>query len=176
MNEKAICQKQASRFLKMMENMNIESRQSFRKIYRMVPSGSSMFAKGHHVRVAMMEAVLHPQIASWVRINLAIRVGLKLAKVAGRTTKVQQLNSVLEAFHIAADAFMQSSSVEQTMRQRYLTQGQWENVTPLFKTHEATGHWISSDELAQIQMFKQQVIPGFIESIRRNIQFGRSEI
>lgn len=170
MSDTTICQRQVLRFLGMMEAMSPESRQSFRKIYSLAPRRGNVFAKGSHVRLAMTEAVLHPQIAAWVRINLAVRVGLKFAKVTGRKTQVQRLDDLLEAFHIAADAFVLDLSIEKAMQRRAQQFRRGKNILSLPQRNLAVGEWISPEELTQIQAFKQQVIPGFIGSLRQKQQ------
>jgi hypothetical protein len=177
MHNATVCPKQVERFLMIMQAFTPESRRSFQKIYRLAPSGSSPQARGKHVRVAMMEAVRHPQIAYWVRVNLAVRVRLKLARVTNRPGQVERLTALLEAFHIAADAFVLNLSIEQaalergergeraTWRRTQISGGQ--EPLPFPVRAEAVGEWISPDELAQIQAFKHTIIPGFVGAVRR---------
>jgi hypothetical protein len=168
MSEFDPCSTQAQRFLRILETMTAESQQSFRKIYELAPRKHSAFTRGHHVRVAMVEAVLHSGIAYWVKMNLAIRIALKFSKMTGHQSKARRLTDLLEAFHAAADAFILKISVEQATQHRNIHR-QWKNVFPFPQVIEGTG-WVSDEELTQIQQFKQNIIPGFVGAIRQTQQ------
>lgn len=166
-----VCEKQIARFLKMLEEMSVESQQSFQRIYRLAPNDTATSPSvGKHVRLAMMEAVRHPGIAYWVRMNLAIRVALKFSQLTGREDKAHRLTELLEAFHVAADVFILKISVERAI-QRRANQRRWKNILPLLpqRAEMAVG-WVSDEELAQIQQFKRKIIPGFVGAIRQKHQ------
>jgi hypothetical protein len=163
--------KQITRFLSLLEQMTPETRQAFHKIYELAPKAGqarSTFTVGHHVRVAMVEALTHPHIAYWVKMNLALRVTRKLAQTTGQTEKAERLTSLLEAFHVAVDAFLFDLTIEQALRHRARSRsaagGQ---VIPFPATVALSGPFVSDEDIRQIQTFKQTLIPGFIQAIRR---------
>src|SRR6478609_2773374 len=122
---------QASRFLRRLLAMEEASQQAFRKIYALAPRHSLSseevefqkskpfhplqlsVAVGRHVRVAMVESLSHPALAEWVRMNLALRIGLKLAQTTQQKRRADRLEAVLEAFHVASEAFIYSISLEE---------------------------------------------------------------
>lgn len=104
---------QAYQFLKQMRQMSPRSEQVFREIYAQAPKKSpdektQSLPRGQHVRLAMIAALTHPEIAYWTRMNLAVRVARKLAQTTGQHNTAQRLEQTLEAFHQAADAFVAS--------------------------------------------------------------------
>ena len=163
--------KQAKRFLSILENMGPESQQSFRKIYAQAPKGVKKphsISSGRHVRTAMLEALQHPQIAYWVRMNLALRVARKFSQVTGQAEQLARLETLLEDFHVASEAFIFKLPVEQVALRRKQKQ---EAVLPITALQSPIPGLIppeiSDEDLAGILQFKQRVIPGFIQGIRQ---------
>src|SRR5688572_5105086 len=115
---------QANGFLERLMTMDHASQQAFRRIYELAPKIAepgkmpSPVAIGRHVRVAMLESLTHPDIAHWVRVNLALRIGLKFAQTTQQTRRATRLENVLEAFHVATEAHLLAISVEHAWRKR----------------------------------------------------------
>lgn len=161
------CEKQAERFFILMHSMDSPTRKVFLTIYQMAPKGVDKARnpfRGDHVRLAMMESLLHPGIAYWVRMNLSIRVARKLAQTTGRHEQVEKLNGLLEAFHVAADAFALNLPLTVALARRMEKAGQ---VTPPPAIPIAGVSGVSAEEVDLIQTFKSRIIPGLVRSIRR---------
>jgi hypothetical protein len=180
---------QATRFLSRLLAMDEASQLSFRRIYALAPRHSLSseeveyqkslkvhplqlsIAVGRHVRVAMVESLSHPAVAEWVRINLALRIGLKLAESTQQKKRAERLESVLEAFHVASDAFIYSISLEKAQALR-LAKATLKKPRP---TQESIALWKDgelldlrlAEEIKGIAEFKQSIIPGFARSLRR---------
>jgi len=180
---------QATRFLSRLLTMDEASQLSFRRIYALAPRHSLSseevdyqkslkvhplqlsIAVGRHVRVAMVESLSHPPVAEWVRMNLALRIGLKLAETTQQKRRAERLESVLEAFHVASDAFIFSISLEKAQALR-LAKSTLEKPKP---TQESIGLWENgelldlslAEEIKAIAEFKQSIIPGFARALRR---------
>lgn len=177
MCDSEISYQQANRFLTILDAMNPEAQRAFRKIYTLAPKGGHAkrpSLSGQHVRVAMVESLAHPQIAYWVRMNLAVRVARKFCQTAGRPDKVERLNALLEAFHIAADAFVLKLSVDLAVEHRLQLKARSQQersqtgaAFPFQLGTIAVG--LSEQDVDRIQAFKQTVIPGFIGAIRRKL-------
>jgi len=175
MNDSSTPVRQAERFLTILEAMNPEAQRVFRRIYALAPKGgqhrTSSMLTGHHVRVAMIESLAHPQIAYWVRMNLAMRVARKFCQTTGRQDKVARLNALLEEFHIAADAFVLKLSLDMAAehRMRLKNTSERNRIAILPEVIAASGIGISEQDFDHIQAFKRTIIPGFIGSIRRKL-------
>jgi hypothetical protein len=182
---------QASRFLSRLLAMDAPSQQAFRRIYALAPRHrlsaeetkyqtsfqdhplQLSIAVGRHVRVAMVESLSHTAIAEWVRMNLALRIGLKLAETTQQKRRASRLESVLESFHIASDAFIFGISLEraQVLRRKKAKEMQ------LPRIQELTATWKDgllmdtrlTEEIKAIAEFKQKIIPGFARSLRRQL-------
>lgn len=162
------CEKQAERFFILMHSMDNPARKVFLTIYQMAPKGVDKTRnpfRGDHVRLAMIEALLHPGIAYWVRMNLSIRVARKLAQTTGRHEQVEKLNGLLEAFHVAADAFALNLPLTVVLARRMEKAGQVTPDTPTIPIAGVSG--VSAEEVDLIQTFKNRIIPGLVRSIRR---------
>jgi hypothetical protein len=170
MSKPVTCQKQAQRFLAILDAMNPDSKQAFQKIYMLAPKtgqARSSILVGHHVRVAMIEALAHPQLAYWVKMNLAIRVSRKLAQTTGNIDKAHRLTELLEEFHIAVEAFIHKIPIEQAIVRR--TRPEQRGAILSFPLPwQLSGNFISDEDISQIQRFKQHLIPGFIRAIRNS--------
>jgi hypothetical protein len=175
MSETEISPKRAERFLEMLEKMSPDSQRAFRKIYKLAPKEKvkpmSIFS-GHHVRVAMMEALIHPQIAYWVKMNLAFRVARKLSQTTSRLDKAERLSALLEEFHIATDAFILKISIDLAIEHRRHLQ----RFQASSSNQENRNSGITEEEIAQIREFKRQIIPGFIRAIREKSSLEREVI
>lgn len=160
---------QAERFLTLMRNMEPAAQRAFLTIYELAPhsAGSpSIRLKGDHVRLAMVEALLNPGVAYWVRLNLAVRVARKLAQTTGNSARLEKLDETLEAFHVAADAFALRMPLAMALTQRQPKANV--TLTPVRPLLEGvTG--ISGEEVALIRTFKNRIIPGLVRAIRRDI-------
>lgn len=170
MTNPTMAHRQATRFLELLNAMNAEAQRAFRHIYTLAPKGEKQHysrLSGKHVRVAMMESLNHPQIAYWVRMNLAVRVARKFAQTTGQQKQLERLNHLLEEFHIASDAFVLKLSLEMAQAHRQQRQSQQKGAT--LPSTGILGAGISDQEFDRIQAFKQTVIPGFIGSIRRKL-------
>jgi hypothetical protein len=162
---------QAERFLAILNTMSPNSRETFYRIYELAPKTreqSGTIFSGPHVRLAMVEALVQPEIAYWVRMNLAIRVARKFAQTAGLIEKANRFSQLLEDFHIATDAFIHHIpvSLAAVRRRKAATLHHEKNphvsdLTPLETS-------VAAEQVAAIQAFKQQIIPGFVQAIRRN--------
>jgi hypothetical protein len=166
--------RQAERFLSILEAMTPEAQRVFRRIYALAPKAGQhriSMLTGHHVRVAMIESLAHPQIAYWVRMNLAMRVARKFCQTTGRQDKVARLNTLLEEFHIAADAFVLKLSLDMATehRMRLKNAGERKGIAILPEVIAVSGIGISEQDFDHIQAFKRTIIPGFIGSIRRKL-------
>ncbi len=165
--------KQAARFLGLLEAMMPDEQRSFRKIYLLAPRAAEPAwsskplsgLSGKHVRVAMMEALTHPKIAYWVRMNLALRVARKLAQVTGQPERVARFNRLLESFHVASDAFMCKLPIDLVMAQRANRRVNT-GASLVSETRYAPATHLPDGELERIQQFKRKIIPGFIKAIR----------
>jgi len=175
--------KQAARFLGLMEAMTSDEQRSFRKIYLLAPHSGVMGRSssktplsglsGKHVRVAMIEALAHPKIAYWVRMNLALRVARKLAQVTVQPERVARFNILLESFHVASDAFMCKLPIDLVSAQR-ANQRVNTGASPVSESGRyAPATQLLDGELERIQQFKRKIIPGFIKAIREK-QRGRN--
>lgn len=74
--------------------------------------------QGSHVITAMAGAMKHPAIRPLVLQNIAIRLWIKLGERLQSDQKRQQLEEVLEDFHVALDAFMGKISLDEAERLR----------------------------------------------------------
>ncbi len=159
----------AQRFLDLMQAMAPACQTSFQRIYWLAPRGEeSDIQRGDHVRLAMTEALIHPGVAYWVRINLSVRVMQKLAESTGFKEKAHQLAEVLEDFHVASDAFARACSIEEAQRlrrQRALSRKKPQEEGLLEELPENLG--FSAEELALFHRFKREVIPGLVPRIRQ---------
>jgi len=168
MQPTSVCARQAERFFILMHGMEPSARQAFLRIYHLAPSGKQYGGaahKGDHVRLAMMEARLHPGIAYWVRMNLSVRVARKLAQTTGRHEQAEKLHRLLEAFHVAADAFALNLPLPVALARRTQAAGP---VMPPSLPSLANVPGISAEEVDLIQTFKRRIIPGLVCSIRRD--------
>ncbi len=169
---------QAQQFLKQMQQMSPGAEHVFRDIYAQAPhqntpdkNNSSGNAhrphKGHHVRQAMMAALIHPEIAYWSRMNLAVRVARKLAQTTGQHHTVARLEQTLEAFHRAADAFVLKQSIAEphtpVIQRIPPTMGARESSLHPPKT---AGAGLPPEEISRIEQFKAHIIPGLVQRIR----------
>jgi|GEM_PF-3185303 len=180
---------QATRFLSRLLAMDEASQNSFRRIYALAPrhflSSEEVeyqkflkyhplqlsVAVGRHVRVAMVESLSHPTIAEWVRMNLALRIGLKLAETTQQKRRARRLESVLEAFHVASDAFIYSISLEKAQEIRLAKS----TLKKPKHIQESIAEWKNgelidirlAEEIKAIAEFKQKIIPGFARSLSR---------
>ncbi|WP_373531075.1 hypothetical protein [Vampirovibrio sp.] len=164
----ADCLPQATHFLSLMQRMQPDTQRAFLTIYQWAPHTAESPAKrlkGDHVRLAMMEALLHPEMAYWVRLNLAVRVARKLAQTTGNATKLQKLDDTLEAFHVAADAFALQIPLSASQAQRQGRAKPKTSVQPAVEN--PTG--IPDEDVAKIQAFKNRVIPGLVRAIRESV-------
>lgn len=161
------CGAQAERFLALMRRMEPNAQTAFLTVYRMAPQGSGSHSrrlKGDHVRLAMVEALLNPGVAYWVRLNLAVRVARKLAQTTGNALKLKKLDETLEAFHVASDAFALNLPVQVALIQRQKSHEVL--VSPVTSPEAVAG--VSPQEVAMIQTFKNRIIPGLVRAIRGN--------
>ena len=180
---------QATRFLSRLIAMDEASQLSFRRIYALAPRHSLSseeveyqkslkahplqlsIAVGRHVRAAMVESLSHSAVAEWVRMNLALRIGLKLAETTHQKRRAERLETVLEAFHIASDAFIYSISLEKAQAIR-LAKSTLAKAKPV---QESIAIWQDgemldlhlAEEIKAIAEFKQSIIPGFARALRR---------
>lgn len=176
------CLKQAECYYQVMQRMPQADRKAFLAVYNMAPRPQALernVLKGDHVRLAMIESLLHPGLAYWVRMNLSVRVAKKLAQTTGRHQQARKLDVLLESFHVAADAFALELSLPVALARRQEKAGQAVPEEAAIKVKkppvgrpEATRLvlpvlGISADEVALIQLFKRRVIPGLVQSIRQ---------
>lgn len=160
------CLKQAERYYLLMSSMPQVDRIAFLTVYHLAPTGNSKEQnplKGDHVRLAMIESLLHPGLAYWVRMNLSVRVARKLAQTTGRHEQVRKLDVLLEAFHVAADAFALELSLPVALVRRKENAGQ---VAAAIERVPQEVLGISAEEVELIQTFKNRIIPGLVRSIR----------
>lgn len=175
-------------FLTLMERMDAPGRTAFLKIYEWAPKPHSLtngrvhpepFYKtaGKHVRFAMMEALTNPEVAYWVRMNLALRVGRKFAQTTGRLQKAAAIEDVLESFHVAADAYVLAISLEDASARRAAIRKEKQQhstaTAPVLSTTAVEDYSpLPENELAQelvaIGEFKRRIIPGLVKSIRKS--------
>lgn len=167
---------QAQQFLKQMRQMSPSAEQVFRDIYAQAPhqntpdknvSSGNVHRppKGHHVRQAMMAALIHPEIAYWSRMNLAVRVARKLAQTTGQHHTVARLEQTLEAFHRAADAFVLKQPIVNPHTPII------QPVPPTIRAMQSALHspeeaGLPNEEISRIQQFKTHIIPGLVQRIR----------
>ncbi len=156
---------QAERFLAQMNQMGPAAQSAFRAIYEMAPHPHrTAVLKGDHVRLAMVEALRHPDVAYWVRLNLSVRIARKLAQTTGAQETVRKLKETLEAFHVAADAYVLHLSLSVSQAQRAQQSLRPEASTAVLPPTDGIG--VSAEEVALIQSFKRQVIPGLAQRLK----------
>jgi hypothetical protein len=170
---------QTYRFLERLNAMDEGSQVAFRRIYTLSPHGAGFAAIGEHVRVAMVEALSHAPIAQWVRLNLALRVSLKLSQTTRQVLRAQRLEASLEDFHIASEAYIFRISLSEAVLQRRERQARQKasvgikrprsimTSQPIPTLDEAELSSELSTQLQAIREFKAKLIPGFVQAIRR---------
>jgi hypothetical protein len=161
-----ICQRFQSRrrqehYLRMLNRLEGESRQSFELIYRLALTPGRT---PEHITQAAIEAIKHPVIYMFAKDNILLRVLLKVARKRQDKRLIQKVEDILEDFHIATDAFMMDLSLSDSEIRRKALRG---SVTPCIPQSTGRVRQRSASE-TDYKYFRR-----FAESLKANVQKAR---